>query len=266
MNFLDRFNLRPNEQRLVVIILIVLFVVLNLWFVRPQFRLWKPTQIELAKQRQKLIDMQNEVDNAAQYKKKKDQLEGQGGALLPEEAGVQLRRNIDNQINQSGIGANGINDQPSRGNTDSIFEERGVTMGFVNTGEKELIDFLYNISKERSTIRVRDLSVRPDPQLQRLQGSMTLVASYQKKGTVKPASKPAVTAKPAEPSTDKKENKPTPKLPPSAPKNPPAKNEPAPKNPSPAKSNKPSPTAPKSKPESSQVERSPLLEKSRKEP
>ena len=70
-------------------------------------------------------------------------------------------------------------------------------------------------------IRVKDLNIRPDSQLQKLQGEATLVASYQK-ATSKPAQ-----AKPA----------------------------PAPAKTAPAKASEPAKPASKPKPESAAVEK-----------
>jgi hypothetical protein len=47
--------------------------------------------------------------------------------------------------------------------------------------EKELVDFLYNLGVGDSLIRVKVLSVQPDQTHQRLTTRVTLVASYQKK-------------------------------------------------------------------------------------
>jgi len=54
------------------------------------------------------------------------------------------------------------------------------------------VDFLYNLGSGNSLIRVRDLSLRPDPPRQQLSGNVKLVASYQKN----PSKKPAPAAKP----------------------------------------------------------------------
>ncbi|MBI3882036.1 MAG: hypothetical protein HY301_18490, partial [Verrucomicrobia bacterium] len=60
-----------------------------------------------------------------------------------------------------------------------------------NSGEKELVDFLFKLGANNSLIRVRDLTVQPDPSQTRLAGTIMLVASYQKE---KPAGKKSVAA------------------------------------------------------------------------
>ena len=79
------------------------------------------------------------------------------------------------------------------------------------SGEKPLVDFLYNLGSGNSLIRVRGLSLRPDPPRQLLAANITLIASYQKKPVARRAASPATAAaaapreagKPATP-TDKK--------------------------------------------------------------
>jgi hypothetical protein len=69
----------------------------------------------------------------------------------------------------------------------------------VASGEKELVDFLYNLGSGDSLVRVRDLSIRPDPPRQQLQANITLIASFQKnvKVAAKPAPASAAPTKPA---------------------------------------------------------------------
>ena len=63
----------------------------------------------------------------------------------------------------------------------------------VQSGEAQLVDFLYNLGSGNSLIRVRDLTLRPDPPRQQLSGTVKLVASYQKNPPKKaaPAASPA---------------------------------------------------------------------------
>jgi hypothetical protein len=49
------------------------------------------------------------------------------------------------------------------------------------SGEKQLVDFLYNLGSGQSLIRVKELSIQPDQPHQQLNARITLVASYQRK-------------------------------------------------------------------------------------
>jgi len=59
--------------------------------------------------------------------------------------------------------------------------------------EPQLVDFLYKLGNGSSLIRVRDLSLQPDPPRQKLAADIQLVASYQKNPTASAAK--TVTAK-----------------------------------------------------------------------
>ena len=76
------------------------------------------------------------------------------------------------------------------GSTNQFFDEQSVALD-TTTGDKELVAFLLALGAGDSMIRVRDLDLRTDPQLYKLLGKLTLVASYQKKPKIAPP--PAVT-------------------------------------------------------------------------
>jgi hypothetical protein len=56
-----------------------------------------------------------------------------------------------------------------------------------NTGEKELIDFLYRLADKDLLIRAKSMQLGSDPSQMRLQGNMTLVKSYQRRPPPKAA-------------------------------------------------------------------------------
>ena len=61
--FLDQLNLRPNERRVVVVVGLVLFIMLNLWLVRPRFHDWGMYKGELQKSRSIFQTFQKDRDN-----------------------------------------------------------------------------------------------------------------------------------------------------------------------------------------------------------
>jgi hypothetical protein len=75
-------------------------------------------------------------------------------------------------------------------NTNAYFDEQAIVVS-MTTAEKDLVAFLLALGAGNSMIRVRDMDLRPDPPQQRLIGSITLVASYQKKT---PPAKPSPTS------------------------------------------------------------------------
>ena len=67
-SFLDKLNLRPNERRMVVIVALVVFVVLNIWFVWPHFGDWKLVQARVKKAEATLAAYQTEIARQPSYK------------------------------------------------------------------------------------------------------------------------------------------------------------------------------------------------------
>ncbi|MDQ6632704.1 MAG: hypothetical protein M3Y82_13275 [Verrucomicrobiota bacterium] len=204
---MDRFNLRPQEKRLVVGIFVVVFIVLNIWLVWPHFKDWNLTRAAKVKTKENLAKYRKEIAQSPQYETRLKKLADQGAQVLPEEMAIQLRRTVENKARESGLIPSGINPGPksAAGRTNEFFEEQSLNMNFVNTGDKELIDFLFNLSAGTSMIRVRDLSVFPDPSRIKFQGNVTLIASFQKKPVAKMAAAQPVATAPikAAPSTNK---------------------------------------------------------------
>jgi Tfp pilus assembly protein PilO len=191
---MTRLNLRPEERRLIVAVGAVLFIILNIWLVWPHYRDWGRVQTELDKARATLANYEKEAASIPKYQDRLKYLESQGSAVLPSEQALQLTRAIQNQAIKSGVMILQTTplQTPRSGaaNTNQFFEEQTIRIS-VNTGEKELVNFLYAVGSDSSMIRVRDLDLRPDPGSgrTRLVGGITLVASYQKKVEVKTGKK-----------------------------------------------------------------------------
>jgi hypothetical protein len=102
---------------------------------------------------------------------------------------VRFVRLIQNQAAQSGVIIVNMGSQRQSG-TNAFFMEQNETVT-LQSGEKQLVDFLYNLGAGNSLIRVKVLSVQPDPSHQQLATRATLVASYQRKATGAHAPAPA---------------------------------------------------------------------------
>lgn len=180
---LERLNLRPQERRLIVGVALIFFVVLNLWFVSPHFHDLKKAQASLDKAQATLANFEKETQPAkvAEYQGRLKELEGQGSAVVPSEQSLDLIRSIQTQAAQNGVTINANTEVQTSGSTrtNEFFEEKARLINVV-TGEKELVDFLVSLASTNSMIRVRSMNLRPDSSQSRLQGSITLVASYQK--------------------------------------------------------------------------------------
>ena len=192
MGYLDRLNLRPFEKRLVVVVGAVLFVVLNAWFVFPHFSDLSDAQQRRADALKKLYGWQGEIDQAQKYQNSIKEFAKEGLDVLPEEQQNQFARAIQDQQARSGVGIQSFGRTTTQ--TNQFFLELTQLIS-VQSGEAQLVDFLYNLGSGNSLVRVRDLSLKPDPPRQQLSGTVKLVASYQKNPPKKAA--PAATPPPS---------------------------------------------------------------------
>jgi Tfp pilus assembly protein PilO len=124
------------------------------------------------------------------YQRQVKEMESEGQSVPAEEQQNQFSRAIQMQQAQSGVNITSTSKQTVR--TNQFFLELTQQVS-VQSGEAQLVDFLYNLGSGNSLIRVRDLALHPDPPRQQLSGTVKLVASYQKNPLKKavPAASPA---------------------------------------------------------------------------
>ena len=210
------FNkLTPAERRLVVAVGIGVFVVINIWFIIPMFGEYG--RLEKKRQDTQTLAEKYEAENKkrALYDREILALSKQGSEIATEEAALRLAQEVNSQAALSGVTANSITPVSARssGKTNAFFEEASVGVNFIS-GEKELIDFLYRLADKDLLIRAKQMQLQPDvPGRMRLQGTLNLVKSYQRKSPPKAA--PAAPVK----STNAPPKTPTPAKAPVAPSN-----------------------------------------------
>ena len=195
----DKLNLAPAERRLVVIVGIVIFVVLNFWLVIPEFGEWAKNEQRTKDARSKFQGYQAEIGKKPAYEKDLKELEQQGTQVATEEAALRLSQEVNSQAALSGVTITSITPlqrQGISGKTNTFFDEASVTVN-INTSEKELLDFLFRLADKDMLIRARSMQLSPDPSRMRLQGPITLVKSFQRRPPVKAATTAA--AKPVPP-------------------------------------------------------------------
>lgn len=210
----DKLNLAPAERRLVVIVGIVIFVVLNFWFVFPQFGEWAKNERRIIDDSGKLATFQKEVEKKSQYEKEIRQLQQESGSeVATEEAALRLSQEVNSQAALSGVTITSITPlqrQATTSKTNAFFDEASLTVN-INTSEKELVEFLYRLADKDLLIRAKSMQLGPDPTRTRLQGPITLVKSYQRRPPPKASPIPAKAAAPAAAKTDApKTNSPAP--------------------------------------------------------
>ena len=184
----DKLNLRPNERRLVIAVAIVVFILLNVFFVRPYFGELGRLRKRQEDARKLLAAFQDEIRKTPQYEVQLKNLREAGASVASEEQALKLSTTIHNQAALSGVQINRYDSirQTTVGltKTNQFFEEQSANAN-VTAEEKSLVDFLYNLGVGGSLIRVRSMNLTPDPQRQKLQGNITVVASYAKKAPVR---------------------------------------------------------------------------------
>ncbi len=208
-NFIKSLNLRPQEVRLMMIIAVVIFVVLNLVWVRPHFSDLGVVRSQINEAQKKIADYQGKIaknDNPKNgYKVQLAGIEKKQGALLNSSSAIQLQTTIMTQSAAAGVTVGSYSPVQTAAvgqtGTNDFFEVQSININF-DSPEKELVDFLVNIGGDSSMIRVRGMSLSPgDGNRYRLKGTLTLNASYRKQ-TVKeaplaPKPLPASARKPA---------------------------------------------------------------------
>ena len=192
MSFLDQLNLRPQEKRILAAVLVVALVLVSIFFVWPKLGERPKLVTALEAARKKLQTYQAEIARVPDYQTRLRELEGQGSAVLREEQALQLQSAVQANATKHGVPITSMRvgaPSPSTTSTNAFFDEQAVIVG-VNTGERELVNFLHALGTDNSMIRVRDMDLRPDPPRYKLSGSITLVASYQKKTAASAAPAP----------------------------------------------------------------------------
>lgn len=183
-----RFKLRPQERRLIAFVGIVLFVVLNIWLVWPHFDDWGALKMQQMRANRTNAMYRAEIAKVASYHVKLRELEKAGSSVVPEEQELDLVRIVDNQARLNRLTVMSSDPRPRLGSlTNQFFEEQYQTL-HVTSGTEELVNFLVSLTSTNSLIRVKDLTIKPDHGAMRLDGQMTLVASYQRNAPVRQAS------------------------------------------------------------------------------
>src|SRR5262249_27933583 len=126
----------------------------------------------------KLAKYRKALAEKPDLQKKVKQYENEGSIVPQEDMGVNFMRTIQQQAAESSVALQSVS-RPNTQTNDAFFVEQIQNIN-VLAPEPGLVDFLYNLGSGASMIRVRDLTLQPDPPRQRLTADIRLVASYQK--------------------------------------------------------------------------------------
>ena len=162
--------------------LVIVALVLNYWIVWPYFGEGSKLSVELekAERRQALFATENGKKPVYERQMKELQRTGAGGVLEEEQAN-RVQSSIYTEAATRGVSILRLTPNRTLGQTNAFFDEVAMTVD-VLANEGELVSFLHSLGAGDSMIRVRELNrLRLDPSQTRLQATMTLVASFQKK-------------------------------------------------------------------------------------
>lgn len=193
-SYFDKLGLSPQERRLVVIVGVVVFIVINWWVIIPMFGDWGRYEQRIKDAGTEVDKYRKEIERQPEYERKLKELQKQGSEVASEEAALRLQQEVINQANLTGLGYGTITpvNRASVVKTNAFFDEASVNVS-INTGEKELVDFLVRLADRELLIRAKSMDIGPDPSQTRLQGNLTLVKSYQRKPPPKASTAPART-------------------------------------------------------------------------
>jgi hypothetical protein len=187
-------HLRPMERRFAVGVAVVLVVVLNAVFIWPHFSDWGKFSRRLEDANRKLKLYQTAVAQKPELERQVKVFASEGQFVAVEDQSVNFMRTIQAQSAQSGVAIVNTSRQLTRTN-DVFFIEQVQNINVLAT-EEQLVDFLYKLGSGASMIRVRSLTMLPDPPRQKLSADIQLVASYQKNPVrAAPAKTPTAKAK-----------------------------------------------------------------------
>lgn len=195
-NPFDQLNLRPQERRILVVVALIIFVVLNILFVTPLFGKLGAAELALDKSRQTLAKYEGEIAKVSNLERMESRLKSEGGDVLSEE--LQLQRIVNNQAISANVQVSRSNpaSRTQIGRTNQFFEDQALTIDF-NSGGKELVDFLVGMASGNSMIHVHDMALRAVAGGTRLGGTILFVATYQKKNVTTPKGESGAAPRPA---------------------------------------------------------------------
>jgi hypothetical protein len=188
----DKMNLRPGERRLVVVVGIILFIVVQVLFIWPHFGDVKKMDARRTKALNDLKTRQTVIGETNKFAADLAKMQGEGLDIPPEDQAVQLMRTVNTLSSQTRVQIQ--NTSKPFTTTNQFFMEQSLTVSTLSD-EGALVDFVYGLGDGNSLIRVRDLTLRRDQSQTKLNASIKLVASYQKKaGAARPTGATAVKA------------------------------------------------------------------------
>ncbi len=184
-------QLKPLERRWAVAGGCLIFLMLNYFFVWPHRHDWARDQARLQSAEEKIATYNKEVAKKQVYQTKLNLLQADGSQVVPEDQAIDFVHFYSSRMLSNHILL--LNGGTLTTHTNQFFMEQQIGIN-VQADETNLVNFLYSLAAGNSMVRVRAMSLHPDPGHHELNAGVTMVASYQKKVVAHPATTtPAVT-------------------------------------------------------------------------
>lgn len=187
-DWIETLNLTPSERRLVFLVALVVFVVLNIWFVFPLFGQWDDVEKKLEQASSKLVRYESKVSEIPALRSTLTELEGATASVGDfSEQAVDLAKRVENQADASRLAIN--RRTPGRSDQNEFFQEQTYSINYVAKDEA-LYEFLAYMSdpEDPTTIRIRSMTIKPDRNQTQFEGNIVFVASYKKESEATPES------------------------------------------------------------------------------
>lgn len=195
LRFFDRLNLTPGERRLVVIVFLVAFVVLNYWLVWPRFSEFGALTEEIEAVVRKRGIYEREIARRPIYDETVRRLQESGSALAAADARIQFRSDMERLAREVGLSVprwgEVVQERGGGQGTNAFFEAIALTLSQVSGTEGQIVDFLYRVGASNATIRVKDLTLLPGNFDSRAQGKTNLVATVKLVASIPKAAPPS---------------------------------------------------------------------------
>lgn len=192
-NWWKNLNLSSQERKFVIGVVIAFAAVLNMLFIWPQFKEWGPVHEELREKRDTLASYEAKIGELPKIKAKLASLETNSAPVLVSgNASAHFSRTVQSLASQVGFPYNSISPPTVNLNsTNKYFQELSTRVNFTSAEEKDLVNFVYQLSDGNSSIRVREFTIDPDQSKAFLRGYITLVANYEVENATGRAAAPA---------------------------------------------------------------------------
>jgi hypothetical protein len=209
-SFVNTLNLRPQEKRVIVVIGVIVFAVLNVLLVFPHFHDWGKIKLELADTEGKIETFNKKIyqDTNSSPDGLKNILrrmsEGKDGTI-PQYSDLALETTVTTEAAKSGVKIRSYQPAPPKSmgpssQSDKYFESQAVRITVDDCPEEAYVKFLYNVGNDPAMIRVHELSLSAkDANRYGLSASITLIADYQKNTDTNAPKKTAPATKPKPP-------------------------------------------------------------------